>query len=285
AILDHHESPNMIEGSLSIIAQACFDVGVRVNTCYGVTDRWDNAGNLLPKVLPSSPMSAAAKRGLAECERYITEGGRGMVGIHAAFTCGDETLVAATQLASKLNVGVHIHVAEGIDDALAGSRLAHLATDDWLLVHGVHLNEPLKGRLVHNPRSNMNNHVGYATPTLRENTILLGTDGIGADMLEEARLAYMRLREFDITQYPDTVAQWLSNGYQLFPEAAQDMVTWNYDHADSPWHVAFTPGMRATDVVVDGVQLLNNGLPTRVDLNEIRTKASEQSIRLFERLN
>ena len=39
AIIDHHESPNAIEGSLSVIADACAEVGVRVNTCYGVTDR------------------------------------------------------------------------------------------------------------------------------------------------------------------------------------------------------------------------------------------------------
>ena len=45
-IIDHHESPNCIEGSLSTIARACNEVGVRVNACYGVTDRWDNDGNL-----------------------------------------------------------------------------------------------------------------------------------------------------------------------------------------------------------------------------------------------
>ena len=56
AIIDHHESPNTIEGSLSIIAQACSDVGVRVNTCYGVTDRWDDLGNLHSKISPLSPM-------------------------------------------------------------------------------------------------------------------------------------------------------------------------------------------------------------------------------------
>ena len=284
AIIDHHESPNAIEGSLSIIARACSDVGVRVNTCYGVTDRWDDLGNLHSKISPLSPMSSAAKRGLVECERFVSEGGNGMVGVHAAFTCGDETLSAAAQLAKKLNVGVHIHVAEGVDDAHAGSRLAHLAQDNWLLVHGVHLNEPLKGRLVHNPRSNMNNHVGYAKPTAQSNTVLLGTDGIGADMLEEARLAYARLREFDIAETPDTVAQWLSNGYELFPEAAKDTVTWNYDHVESPWHVAFTPGTRVTDVVIDDQAVIRDGLPTRVDLQEIRAKAQEQSVRLFERL-
>ena len=284
AIIDHHESPNMIEGSLSLINKACSDVGVRVNTCYGVTYRWDNDGQLHSKVSPLSKMTDAAQRGLNECERFITEGGRGMVGVHAAFTCSDETLHAAADLAQRLDVGVHIHVAEGVDDARGPSRLTELATDDWLLVHGVHLNAPLRGRLVHNPRSNMNNHVGYGAPTSKTNTILLGTDGIGADMLEESRLAYARLREFDITETPDTVAQWLRNGYELFPEAEKDTVTLNYDQIQSPWHVAFTPGTRATDVLIDGQYVLKDGLPTRVDLNEIRAKAHEQALRLFERL-
>ena len=39
AIVDHHESPNAIEGSLSVIADACAEVGVRVVCAYGVTDR------------------------------------------------------------------------------------------------------------------------------------------------------------------------------------------------------------------------------------------------------
>jgi len=284
AIIDHHESPNMIEGSLSLIAKACSDVGVRVNASYGVTDRWSDGGDLQSKVSPLSKMSHAAKRGLQECERFISEGGTGMVGVHAAFTCSDETLESAAQLATKLNVGVHIHVAEGTDDIQAAQRLAPLATDKWLLIHGVHMKTELKGRLVHNPRSNMNNQVGYAAPTSKSNTVLLGTDGIGADMLEEARLAYARLREFDVTETPDTVSQWMQNAYEIFPEAAHDSVTWNYDHIDSPWHVAFTPGTRAVDVSVNNKVVLKGGLPTLVDLDEIRAKAHEQSLRLFERL-
>jgi len=284
AIIDHHESPNMIEGSLSLISKACADVGVRVNTCYGVTDRWDNSGQLHSKVSPLSKMTDAAQRGLVECERFIADGGTGMIGVHAAFTCSDETLNAAADLAKKLNVGVHIHVAEGADDAHAATRLAKLAADDWLLVHGVLLEAPLRGRLVHNPRSNMNNHVGYGAPTTKSNTILLGTDGIGADMLEESRLAYARLREFNLVETPDTVAEWLNNGYQIFPEAENDTVTWNYDQVQSPWHVAFTPGTRVTDVNIDGQVVVRDGLPTRVDLHEIRAKAHEQALRLFERL-
>jgi hypothetical protein len=205
-----------------------------------------------------------------------------MVGVHAAFTCTDDTLATAAGLATDLGVGVHIHVAEGPDDIAAGERLTELARDDWWLVHCVYLDRELAGTIAHNPRSNMNNSVGYAAPTTRPNRIVLGTDGIGADMLEEARLAYVRLREHDVLASPDTVWQWLDNGYSLFPEARHDTVTWNYPHADSAWHVAFTPGVRALDVVLDsGEQVLRDGLPTRVDLAEVRAKAAEQAQRLF----
>ena len=283
-IIDHHESPNCIEGSLSTIARACSEVGVRVNACYGVTDRWDNDGNLHSKVSPISKMTSAAQRGLAECDRYLSDGGRGMVGAHAAFTCSDETLNAASELAAKHKTGVHIHVAEGQDDAHAGARLENLSQDNWLLIHAVHLDRKLLGRIVHNPRSNMNNSVGYAKPSTLSNSVLLGTDGIGADMFEEARLAYVRLREFDVTETPDTVWSWIENSYALFPEAKSDTVTFNYDHVDSPWHVAFTPGLTVTDVEIDGEKVLTTGLPTRVDINEVRAKAAEQAVRLHERL-
>ncbi len=283
-IIDHHESPNCIEGSLSTIARACGEVGVRVNACYGVTDRWSNDGKLQSKVSPISKMTEAAQRGLDECDRYLSDGGRGMVGAHAAFTCSDETLNAASDLATKHKTGVHIHVAEGRDDQHAGARLENLSKENWHLIHAVHLDRKLSGYIVHNPRSNMNNSVGYAKPSKLSNKVLLGTDGIGADMLEEARLAYARLREFDVTETPTTVWSWIENGYDLFPEAKGDAVTYNYDHVDNPWHLAFTPGLAVTDVEIDGEKVLTSGLPTRVDINEIRAKAAEQALRLHQRL-
>lgn len=270
AIVDHHESPSAIEGSLSVIAEACEEVGVRVVCAYGVTDRHGPDG---------------ARRGLEENERFLRAGGRGMVGVHAGFTCTDATLESAAGLAADLGVGVHIHVAEGPDDISAGARLEPLAADDWLIVHCVHLDRSLKGTIAHNPRSNMNNAVGYARPTRFSNPIVLGTDGIGADMLEEFRLAYVRLREDDVLQSPDTVWGWLENGYALVPEAREDRVRWNYEHADSAWHVAFSPGVRAVDVTrSDGVALLRDGVAQLVDASEIRAHAHEQSSRLFSRL-
>src|SRR3954454_8139377 len=83
AIVDHHESPNAIEGSLDVIAEACAEVGVRVVCAYGVTDRHGADG---------------ARRGLAENERFLHAGGRGLVGVHPLFTCSDDTLESAAGL-------------------------------------------------------------------------------------------------------------------------------------------------------------------------------------------
>jgi hypothetical protein len=208
-----------------------------------------------------------------------------MVGVHAAFTCSDELLENVSGVANDLGVGVHIHVAEGTDDITAGARLEKLAQDNWLLVHCVHLDRELNGTIAHNPRSNMNNGVGYAHPAQRSNKIILGTDGIGADMLEEMRLAYVAYRAGDVTLSPDLAWSWLENSYDFIPECRNDQVTWSYDHSDSPWHVAFTPGIRAINVQsLDGEVLLQDGQPTRVDLNEVRRKASEAAERLFSKL-
>ncbi len=269
AIVDHHESPSAIEGSLSVIASACAAVGVRSSLAYGVTDRHGPDG---------------ARRGLAENERFLRGGGRGLVGVHAAFTCSDSTLADAAGLAVDLGVGVHIHVAEGPVDGSAGARLEGLARPDWLLVHCVHLDRELPGTIAHNPRSNMNNAVGYARPADRPNPIVLGTDGIGADMLEEFRLAYARLRESDVTASPQTAWEWLENGYRLVPEAADDEVVWDRPHAGDPWWAAFTPGIGALDVTVAGEKVLDGGVATRVDADEVRAKAAEQAARLFARL-
>jgi cytosine/adenosine deaminase-related metal-dependent hydrolase len=270
AIVDHHESPEAIEGSLTVIAEACAEVGVRVVCAYGVTDRHGAEG---------------ARRGLEENRRFLAEGGQAMVGLHAAFTCSDETIADAAALATEHGVGVHVHVAEGPDDADAVERLAPYATDDWLLVHGVHLPDDhgLLGTIVHNPRSNMNNAVGYARPARFTNPVALGTDGIGADMLEEFRLAYARLRESDVLATPDTPWSWLETGRGLVPQAAEDRVTWSVDATD-PWSLAFTTGVRPLRVEVGGEVVWADGAPTRVDAEEIRARSAESARRLWARM-
>ena len=269
-IVDHHESPNAIEGSLDAIRDACAEVGVRVLACYGVTDRHGPDG---------------ARRGLEENRRYLSEGGPGMVGAHAAFTCSDDTLRGAAQLAEEMGCGVHIHVAEGPEDREAPARLEGLAGESWLLAHGVHLptGHRLAGTVLHNPRSNLNNAVGYAAPARFANPVALGTDGIGANMIESFRLAYVLHRSADVTASPETAWEWLSNGWDLMPECRADRVTWNY-HPPDPWHIAYTAGVAPVKVEVDGETVFRDGTPTRVDAAEIRAKAREQAARLHARL-
>ncbi len=268
AVIDHHESPNAIEGSLSTIADAVAEVGVRVNCAYGVTDRHGAPG---------------AAAGLAENDRFLSSGGLGMVGLHAAFTCEPDTIAAAAELAKKYDVGVHVHVAEGPTDTW--ELLDGYTDDKWLLIHGVHLPDEhgLRGTMVHNARSNMNNGVGYANPMRFDNPVALGTDGIGSDMLDEFRLSFVRARELDVTMTPDVIWGWLENGWNLFPDARNDVVTWDYGPMD-PWRLAYTTGVRPLRVEVDGEVLLDNGVPTKVDASEIKAKAAEAAQRLFKKL-
>lgn len=270
AIVDHNETPNAIEGSLSVIADACAEVGVRLLTAYGITDRHGADG---------------AKRGLAENERFIKAGGKALVGVHAAFTCSQESLEAAAGLAQDLGVGVHIHVCEGIGDVDAPQRLEGLTEDNWLIAHCIHLpdDHTLKGTILHNPRSNLNNAVGYANPARFRNPVALGTDGIGANMIESFRLAYVMHRSVDVTASPDPAWSWLEEGWNIVPAARNDEVTWSYDPMD-PWHLAFTPGVHPLEVKVDGEVVFTEGKPTRVDGDGIRAKAREQAKRLHAKL-
>jgi cytosine/adenosine deaminase-related metal-dependent hydrolase len=271
AIVDHHASPSAIDGSLDVVAGACAEVGVRVVCAYEVTDRHGPSG---------------AKAGLAENERFLRAGGRGLVGAHACFTLGDETLDAVVGLAHDVGVGVHIHVAEDAIDRGAAARLRPHATDDWLVAHCVHADPPLAGTVAHNPRSNLNNGVGYARPArwaAAGNRVVLGSDGIGASMLDELTLAYVTQRAHDVTAGPDDAWGWLVAGADLVPEVRADEVTWSADRAD-PGYLAFTPGVRAQRVVVDGEVVVDGGACTRVDAARIRARAWEEAQRLWARL-
>ena len=271
ALVDHHGSPSAIDGSLDVIAEACAEVGVRVVCAYEVTDRHGPAG---------------AAAGLAENERFLKAGGRGLVGAHACLTLSDATLEAVAGLAAERGVGVHVHVGEDASDAGAAERLRPHATDAWLLAHCVHAGPPLPGTVAHNPRSNMNNGVGYARPArwaAAGNRVVLGSDGIGAAMVDEFALAYAAQRADDVTATPETAWGWLAAGADLVPEVAGDEVTWAADRAD-PWYLAFTPGVRAERVVVGGEVVVEGGVCTRVDAARIRARAWEEARRLWARL-
>ena len=270
AIVDHHESPAEVDGSLDVIAEACAEVGVRVVCAYSVTDRHGPAG------------VAAA---LAENDRFLARGGRGLVGLHAAFTCSDATIESAAGLAVDHGVGVHVHVAEAPEDVgeHGAERLRGFARDDWVLAHCVHLTDPMAGVVVHNPRSNLVNAVGYARPA-RFDRVALGTDGIGASMLDEFALAHALHRSDATGAAPSAAWGWLEGGYAIVPEARDDEVAWSGVDRVDPGYLAFTPGGRAERVVIDGEVVVDGGTVTKVDGERIRARAWEEAEKLWRRL-
>ena len=104
--------PNFIEGSLDVIAEEASALGARLLVTYGATER--NQGR------------PEAKRGLAECARFVRAKRfpqvKGLVGLHASFTLGDETIREAGALADELGVPVHVHVAEDRADVEDAKR-------------------------------------------------------------------------------------------------------------------------------------------------------------------
>lgn len=192
-LVDHHESPSFIEGSLDVIADACEELGMRAVLCYGATER--NGGR------------EEAMRGLAECRRFIRSNRRplvrGVVGLHASFTISDDTIREAGDLCRELGAAVHVHVAEGgadVDDAIRRGyrgpveRLHALGglPAGSILAHAVHLDaaqvrtaDALGCWIVQNPRSNRHNKVGYPRALGESTRVALGTDGFVSDMREE----------------------------------------------------------------------------------------------------
>src|SRR4029450_4879197 len=101
------------------------------------------------------------------------------------------------------------------------------------------------------------------------NRVVLGSDGIGAAMVDEFALAYVAQRADDVAATPDDAWGWLAAGAALVPEAGGDEVVWGAVRAD-PWYLAFTPGVRAERVVVGGEVVVDGGRCTRVDGERLR---------------
>jgi len=223
-LVDHHESPGMIEGSLDLLADACMEFGVPAVLCYGATER--NGGR------------EEARRGLAECRRFIRENTRprmaGVVGLHASFTVSDDTIREAGELCRELATVLHVHLAEDaadVEDARRRGyegpleRLSALGSlvPGSILAHGVHLSAGQAKKageagcwLVQNPRSNRNNRVGYGRSLRAAARVALGTDGFASDMREEARaLATIAAKEGDL---PDPSAERLAAGWEIARE-------------------------------------------------------------------
>ncbi|PYQ20662.1 MAG: putative aminohydrolase SsnA [Acidobacteria bacterium] len=220
-LIDHHSSPSSVRGSLRLIQCALEEVGLRSALCYEVTDRNGPEARDL-----------GVEENVSFARERATTLTRGLVGAHASFTLGDESLDRLARAVAETGASLHLHVAEDgadVEDCRAryGCTLVErldrhgLLASRALLAHCVHLRPDevqsvhAKGCwIAHNPRSNMNNAVGYA-PTAALRRAALGTDGMDEDMLAEARAAFLKMRDAGRDDAAAATLQLVAGGHRL----------------------------------------------------------------------
>ena len=320
-LIDHHASPNAIDGSLDDIAQAALESGLRVSTCYEVTDR---------------DGKERAKAGIAENMRFIKRYQAGDLperifptfGLHASLTLDDDTL---EECASQIpdGFGFHIHVAEHqVDefDSLYRSGLRtierlnafHILNPHSIIVHAVHIDASEmvlikeKGSWVtHQPRSNMNNAVGLPQVESMLNLgipVCLGNDGFSNSMWDEWKAAYLahKLWHKDPRRLGvDRIAAmaWHNNAAMLkklsgaevgaIKEGAKaDLMFVDYEPftpltaGNLPWHLVFGfQNSMITTTIVDGKMLMRDREILSLDEEKIIHEALALAPSVWERYN
>ena len=298
-VIDHHASPNLIEGSLDIIAKAFDKVGVSHLLCYEITDR-----DGLDK----------AEKGLSETENYLKLN-QGLVGLHASFTVGNETMKKAAYLMHRYNSGFHIHVAEDLYDQRHSQdnynkpvveRLNDygvLNSSKTILGHCLHIDENerniiknSKSFVVQNMESNLNNKVGYFNGEGLGENIMFGTDGMHSDMLQSAKSAFFVGQSFDTIDY--------QSAYDRFRKVHDYLALNNFDgdgennlvilDYDSPTEINqnnflghFIFGINSNHVndVISNVKIIVKDREIQnVNEPEILEFSKEQSVRLWKKM-
>ena len=298
-VIDHHASPNYINGSLDIIAQAFDKVGVNHLLCYEISDR-----DGIEK----------AEQGLEETENYL-KNHQGLVGLHASFTVNNEIMRRSVDLMNKLNSGIHIHVAEDLYD----QRHCHdnydqrvverlkdfgvLNSSKTILGHCLHINDhereiiyDSKAFVVQNMESNLNNKVGYFNAKGLGDRIMLGTDGMHSDMLQSAKAAFFVGQGFDSIGF--------DSAYKRFRKVHDYIKMNNFDgdsqnnlvilDYDSPTVINqdnflghFIFGINSNhvnDVISNGKLIVKDRKIKNVNESEILQFSKEQSVRLWNKM-
>ena len=320
-LIDHHASPNAIDGSLDVIAEAVEKSGLRAVLCYEVTDRGGKD---------------KAVAGIRENVRFLERvknnhlaDGRiaATFGLHASLTLSNQSLEACREAAPE-GVGFHIHVAEHEADEYDSLEKSNLRVVDRLnefgilgdrtiVAHAVHVDsrevELLRETgtwVTHQPRSNMNNAVGAANveSMLRAGVkIGLGNDGFANAMWEEWKTAYLmhKLANRDPRRLPGDVLiemavynnAALSNLF--FPDAPlgviekgayADLILVDYHPTtpltagNLPWHILFGfHESMITTTIVDGQLLMRDRVLLTLDEELITARSRELAKDVWER--
>ena len=298
-VIDHHASPNFIEGSLEAIANAFEKVGVDHLLCYEITDR-DGMDK--------------AQKGLEETENYI-KNKQGLVGLHASFTVGNDTLKKSVDLMEKYDSGIHIHVAEdpydekhSIEnyDKRVVERLHDygvLNSSKTILGHCLYVDDNerkiiqnSKAYVVQNTESNLNNNVGYFNAEGLGDRLLLGTDGMHSDMIRSAQAAFFVGQGFDIIDFPSAYKRFRNGHHYVIAndfkgDGENNLVVLDYDSPtemnDTNFLGHFIFGLTARHikhVISNGRLIVKNGIIQTVNEADMLQFTKEQGKRLWDRL-
>ncbi len=319
-LFDHHASPNAVDGSLDVIADAVEASGLRAVLSYAITDA-DGPG--------------VADAAIKENSRFLRKlgGGKvgrlgGMFGLQACFGLSGGTLQAA-RAAAPDGAGFHILAAEAASDQYDTLRKTKMRVVDRMHTHGilgprtiaahcVHV-DAVETRLLadnatwvaHLPRSNMNMGAGAAPveSLMRAGVrVCLGTDGLSQGMWEEWKSAYVLLRSAGgdpermsgqrVAQMAIHHGAALASMYfpaapvgTLVPGAAADMILVDYqaptpvtaDNFDQ--HVIFgLQSAMVTTTIVSGKVLMKDRQLTSLDEAEIAGRGRELARRVWKRM-
>ncbi len=318
AVIDHHASPSLIKGSLSLLKKTFEKAGLRGVLCYEVTDRNGKRGmheGVEENVSFAREISQEKKSG------EIGLPFEAAIGAHAPFTLQDETLGLLREAVASTGRGLHIHTAEDWYDTsyshhLYGEDITErlesfdLLNEKTICVHGVHLTDRDIDRLndhgcflVHNARSNMNNAVGYAAGLSGVRNVALGTDGIGSDMLEEMKFAYFKHRDAGGRYLPADFVRLLHNGNTLLERYfnrpfgrvekgfTADLVVYDYrsptplESDNIAWHMVFGLSSRDVKTVIVNGRIVYENRRFPFDLQPVYEKAREAARQLWQRMD
>lgn len=228
SVIDHNASPSFIKGSLATLRKSFEKIGLRGILAYEITDRNGEAG-----MREGVAESIAFCKSIATNKKMTPHLIESAIGGHAPFTLGDGSLKLIGDAISGTNKGIHIHVAEDQYDATFSRQRYHkellerleefgILNDKAILVHGVYLGDrdidiinKHDAYLIHNPRSNMNNSVGYMHKLGRVKNVALGTDGIGSNMFEESKFAFFKSSDAKGALLPNDILKFLQSGNDL----------------------------------------------------------------------
>lgn len=321
-LIDHHASPNAIDGSLDIIADAVSQSGLRASLCYEVSDRDGNE---------------KAIAGIVENSRFINKikqsndyNGliKGHFGLHASLTLSDRTLEKCVEECPQ-EIGFHSHAAEGVadqEDSIEkyGKRVIErfndfgMLKDNSIMAHGIHLDDhemdllaKSQTWLTHQPRSNMNNAVGVAPVEKMLQIgvrIGLGNDGFSNAMWDEWKTACLihkdhhgdpqamngyTLLQMAITNNADLATSIFDNlRIGVIKEgAAADLIFVDYQEftpmnaGNLPWHIlfGFRDGM-VESTMVAGKFLMHNKQIITIDESDISRGAIQSAIKTWKKV-